>query len=235
MAHDLHPEYLSTKYALEREGVDLVGVQHHHAHIVSCLADNGETGPVIGVAFDGLGYGDDGTLWGGEILVADLANYQRAGHLVPVPMPGGTAAIKHPWRMAASYLDLAFDGVASCGPSVSSGATRTSGGAVVALARSGTASPMTSSAGRLFDAVAAIVCGRDSVNYEGQAAIELEQMADPGEMSVYPVRVEGTGPVLDSRGRTGTTCSGGHGRRHIAARHSRPLPQCSGGKHCCCL
>ena len=194
VAHDLHPEYLSTKYALEREGVDLVGVQHHHAHIVSCLADNRQTGPVIGVAFDGLGYGDDGTLWGGEILVADLANYQRAGHLVPVPMPGGTAAIKHPWRMAASYLDLAF---AASPPAVLGVLRRHEDQwrAVVALARSGTASPLTSSAGRLFDAVAAIVCGRDSINYEGQAAIELEQMADPGEMSVYPVLVEGTGPV----------------------------------------
>ncbi|HXW81846.1 MAG TPA: carbamoyltransferase HypF, partial [Acidimicrobiales bacterium] len=110
VAHDLHPEYLSTKYALERDAADLVAVQHHHAHVASCLADNGERGPVIGVAFDGLGYGDDGTLWGGEILVADLSGYRRLGHLRPVPMPGGAAAIKNPWRMAASYLDLAFDG-----------------------------------------------------------------------------------------------------------------------------
>jgi hydrogenase maturation protein HypF len=194
VAHDLHPEYLSTKYALERDGADLVGVQHHHAHIVSCLADNGETGPVIGVAFDGLGYGDDGTFWGGEILVADLAHYQRVGHLAPVPMPGGTSAIKQPWRMAASYLDLAFAG----SPPPSLGVLRRhedQWGAVVALARSGVASPMTSSAGRLFDAVAAIVFGRDRINYEGQAAIELEQVADPDEMSAYPVQVEGTGPV----------------------------------------
>ena len=179
VAHDLHPEYMSTKYALDREGVDLVGVQHHHAHIVSCLADNLETGPVIGVAFDGLGYGDDGTLWGGEILVADLERYQRAGHLVPVAMPGGTAAIKQPWRMAASYLDLAFAGPPPAALSVVK-RHEDQWGSVVALARSGTASPMTSSAGRLFDAVAAIVCGRDGINYEGQAAIDLEQLADPG-------------------------------------------------------
>ncbi len=191
VVHDLHPEYLSTKYALERDGVDLVGVQHHHAHIVSCLADNGQTGPVIGVAFDGLGYGDDGTLWGGGILVADLASYQRAGHLVPVRMPGGTAAIKQPWRMAASYLDMAFAGT----PPARLGVVRRHEGqweAVVALAHSGIASPRTSSAGRLFDAVGAIVCGRDTTNYEGQAAIELEHLADPGEMSAYPVRVDGT-------------------------------------------
>jgi hydrogenase maturation protein HypF len=190
VAHDLHPEYLSTKYALELAGADLVGVQHHHAHVASCLADNHETGPVIGVAFDGLGYGDDGTFWGGEILVADFSLYERVGHLAPIPMPGGATAIKQPWRMAASYLDLAFDG----SPPASLGVLRRhedQWGPVVALARTGTASPMTSSAGRLFDAVAAIVCGRDTINYEGQAAIELEQAADPAELSSYPVQVEG--------------------------------------------
>jgi hydrogenase maturation protein HypF len=194
VAHDLHPEYLSTKYALERDGVDLVGVQHHHAHVVSCLADNGETGPVIGVAFDGLGYGDDGTFWGGEILVADLAHYQRVGHLVAVPMPGGTSAIKQPWHMAASYLDLAYAG----SPPSSLAVVRRhedQWGTVIALARSGVASPRTSSAGRLFDAVAAIVCGRDRINYEGQAAIELEQLAEVDEVSVYPVQVLGTQPL----------------------------------------
>ena len=103
VAHDLHPEYLSTKYALELDGVELQGVQHHHAHIASCLADNGEDGPVIGVAFDGTGYGADGTIWGGEFLAAGLASFERGGHLAPVPMPGGAAAIRQPWRMAAAY------------------------------------------------------------------------------------------------------------------------------------
>jgi hydrogenase maturation protein HypF len=110
VAHDLHPEYLSTKYAAELDGVALEGVQHHHAHVAACLADNGEEGPVIGVAFDGLGYGADGTIWGGELLVADLAGFERAGHLASVPMPGGAAAIREPWRMAAAYLDAAFAG-----------------------------------------------------------------------------------------------------------------------------
>src|SRR5262249_53577659 len=110
VAYDLHPDYRSTRYALDRDGVHLVGVQHHHAHIASCLADNGHPGPVIGVAFDGTGYGTDGTIWGGELLVADLATFTRVGHLAGVPMPGGAAAIRQPWRMAAAYLSEAFDG-----------------------------------------------------------------------------------------------------------------------------
>ncbi|HMK97437.1 MAG TPA: carbamoyltransferase HypF [Acidimicrobiales bacterium] len=195
LAYDLHPEYLSTKYAWERaeaEGLELVGVQHHHAHIASCLADNAELGPVIGVAFDGLGFGDDGTLWGGELLVADLAGYKRAGHLVPVPMPGGSGAIKNPWRMAASYLDLAFDG--SPPPSLAViRRNQAQWSSVSALSRSGPVSPLTSSMGRLFDALGAILAGRDSVNYEGQAAVELEQLAQlpgPSEDVPYKVTIE---------------------------------------------
>src|SRR5512133_245513 len=190
VAHDLHPEYLSTKYALELDGVELQGVQHHHAHVAACLADNGEPGPVIGVAFDGLGYGTDGTIWGGELLVADLEGFRRAGHLEQVPMPGGAAAIKEPWRMAAAWLDAALGGqVPERLGVVGRNADRWE--RVLALGRSGTASPVTSSAGRLFDAVAAIVGVRDAVNYEGQAAVELEQLADPGEAGAYPARVAG--------------------------------------------
>jgi hydrogenase maturation protein HypF len=184
VAYDLHPEYLSTKYALDLPGADLVGVQHHHAHIASCLADNGADGPVIGVAFDGTGYGTDGTLWGGEFLVASCADFRRAGHLAPVPLPGGAAAIREPWRMAAAYLD---QGCADLDV-----ARRNAGrwAAVVAMARRGVNSPLTSSAGRLFDAVAAIVGVRDTVNYEGQAAIELEQLADPGERGAYVAAID---------------------------------------------
>ena len=195
VAHDLHPEYLSTKYALELDGVELEGVQHHHAHVAACLADNGEPGPVIGVAFDGLGYGTDGTIWGGELLVADLEGFRRAGHLEVVAMPGGTAAIKEPWRMAASWLDAAFSGQVPERLAVV-GRHRDRWEQVLAMARSGTASPATSSAGRLFDAVAGVLGVRDSVNYEGQAAVELEQLADPAETGAYPAEVGTAGGGL---------------------------------------
>jgi len=187
VAHDLHPEYLSTKYALDLDGVDLQPVQHHHAHIASCLADNGydAPGPVIGVAFDGTGYGADGTIWGGEFLVAGLAGFERGGHLAPVPMPGGAAAIRQPWRMAAAYTG--DHEVARRHPDQWS--------AVLAMAAKGINSPLTSSAGRLFDAAAALLGVRDTINYEGQAAVELEQLADPGEAGEYPAAVDaGEGP-----------------------------------------
>src|SRR5512133_3739899 len=201
VAHDLHPEYLSTKYAVELDGVELEGVQHHHAHVAACVADNGEPGPVIGVAFDGLGFGADGTIWGGELLVADLVGFRRAGHLEVVPMPGGAAAIREPWRMAAAWLDAALGGqVPERLGVVGRNADRWE--RVLALGRSGTAAPVTSSAGRLFDAVAAILGVRDAVNYEGQAAVELEQLADPAEPAAYPVRVA---PADDGLLRLGGT------------------------------
>ena len=194
VAHDLHPEYLSTKYALEQDGCVLAGVQHHHAHIASCLADNGEAGPVIGVAFDGTGYGTDGTLWGGEFLLADLVDAERAGHLAGVPMPGGAAAIRQPWRMAAAYLDAAFPGGLPAGLDV---ASRNSGtwADVLALARREVNAPLTSSAGRLFDAVAALLGVRDSINYEGQAAVELEQLAATTRHDPYPAAITDGRPL----------------------------------------
>jgi hydrogenase maturation protein HypF len=187
-AHDLHPQYLSTTYAqelAEAGTVELVGVQHHHAHIASCLAENGHDGPVIGVALDGLGFGEDGTLWGGEVLVADLVSYTRAGHLEQVALPGGAAAIRQPWRMAAAYLRAAYGSDPPAGLDVvRRNAARWD--AVSALCRT---AMLTSSAGRLFDAVAALVGVRDAVNYEGQAAVELEQLVDREEAGSYPVGV----------------------------------------------
>ncbi len=199
VVHDLHPEYLSTKYAVELDGVELVGVQHHHAHIAACLADNGVAGPVIGIAFDGLGFGVDGTMWGGEVLLADLCDYERLAHFEAVPMPGGAAAVREPWRMAAAYLDSVYDGGIPEGLDV---VRRHAGrwGDIVSVARAGVNAPRTSSVGRLFDAVAALLGLRDAVSYEGQAAIELEQRADPDEAGRYdvgmtegpPVRIAGT-------------------------------------------
>lgn len=198
IAYDLHPNYLSTRYALERadaEGIMAVGVQHHHAHIASVLADMGETGPVIGVAFDGTGYGTDGTLWGGELLVADLSAFTREGHLQTVRMPGGAAAIRQPWRMAAAWLDVVYGADLPAGLDI----RRRHLGAwhdVVAIARAGTGSPVTSSVGRLFDAVAALSGIRDQVTYEGQAAIELEQRCEHGETGAYLMGVDPGPPVL---------------------------------------
>lgn len=203
LAYDLHPEYMSTKYALERAArqpeLALVGVQHHHAHIASCLADNGWCpGPgdrVLGVAFDGLGYGLDGTLWGGELLVADCAGFTRAGHLAPVRMPGGTSAIRQPWRMAVSYLDAAYGGdLPEDLPVLRRHAEQWP--AVRRLLGRGTAAPVTSSAGRLFDAVAAILDLSDQVTYEGQAAVALEQLADSTETGAYPVCLGDGDPVV---------------------------------------
>jgi hydrogenase maturation protein HypF len=190
--------------------VQLVGVQHHHAHIASCLADNGADGPVIGVAFDGTGYGTDATIWGGEFLIADLAGFARGGHLAPVPMPGGEAAIRQPWRMAATYLDAAFAGSPPDGLDVARRNQRR-WPHVLTLARRGLNSPVTSSAGRLFDAVAAILGVRDAINYEGQAAVELEQLADPGERGAYRAAITGpasTRPVATGSASTGSASTG---------------------------
>jgi hydrogenase maturation protein HypF len=225
VAYDLHPEYLSTKYALDLAGVDLVGVQHHHAHIASCLADNEAEGPVIGVAFDGTGYGPDGTIWGGEFLIATTSGFRRAGHLAPVPMPGGAAAVRQPWRMAAAYLDeLARGGAVSelaagvAGPGVVRAggpggsldvtgldvARRNAGrwDAVTAMGRRRLNAPLTSSAGRLFDAAAAVLGVRDEITYEGQAAIELEQLASPSQAAAYNARIMTTGDGPGERAAT---------------------------------
>lgn len=166
VAHDLHPEYLSTKRAMDL-GLPTLGVQHHHAHIASCLTEHGRTGPVLGLAFDGLGYGPDGTLWGGELMVADLCGFERVGHLAPITMPGGTAAIREPWRMGVAWAQRA--GVADPFDDPRRDA-------VADLAARGHG-PVTTSMGRLFDAVAALLGLRRVVTYEGQAAIELEALA----------------------------------------------------------
>lgn len=183
IAHDLHPEYLSTKWAME-QSLERVPVQHHHAHVASCLAENSRTDPVIGVAFDGLGYGEDGTLWGGEFLIADLTGYRRAAHLDSVPMPGGEQAIRQPWRMAAVWLARAFgDEAPRTGRLADIPDERWR--ACLSMAAQGFNSPVTSSMGRLFDAVSAIAGVRNEVSYEAQAAIEFEEIAVSGPHRPY--------------------------------------------------
>ncbi len=196
VAHDLHPEYLSTKYAMEREGVETIGVQHHHAHLASCLAEHREEGPAIGAIFDGTGLGTDGTIWGGEILSGDARGFERIAHLHPVSMPGGERAIHQPWRMACAWLIETLGSDPPIPPLISGNVDRADWETVGRLAESGLASPQTSSAGRLFDAVAAICGIRTEVNYEGQAAVELEAAADREEMGAYPLP---GGAVLNAR------------------------------------
>ncbi len=196
VAHDLHPEYLSTKFAMAYEGVELVGVQHHHAHMAACLAEHGERGTAIGAIFDGTGYGTDGTVWGGEILCGDIGDFRRVGMLLPVPLPGGARAIRQPWRMACAWL--AATGQTDLPRVLRDRVPERSWRDVRTLVRTGFNSPMTSSVGRLFDAVAALCGLRASVNYEGQAAIELEAACDPVARGSYPINVqtESTGTLM---------------------------------------
>jgi hydrogenase maturation protein HypF len=180
IAHDLHPDYLSTQYATKQTGVRKVGVQHHHAHIASCMAENGIPGPVIGLAMDGTGYGPDGTVWGGEILLADFHWFERVGHFQNVSLPGGDRAIREPWRMALAYLYHAFGGdlfdipiefVKRLDPRQTT--------IILTMIEKNINSPQTSSCGRLFDGIAAMLGLRDRASYRGQAAVELEiEMAE---------------------------------------------------------
>jgi hydrogenase maturation protein HypF len=173
VAHDLHPDYRATAEALARAGVEHVAVQHHHAHLAATLAEHGETGPAVGAILDGTGLGSDGTAWGGELLVGDLCSFERAGHLLPVALPGGDRAAREPWRMACAWL-AAAGGTAP--PALHAAVPERAWFAVTSLARSRSC-PRTTSAGRLFDAVAAIVGIRTTTTYEGQAAAELEAAA----------------------------------------------------------
>ncbi len=203
VAHDQHPNYLSTRYALELEGPEQVGVQHHHAHLAACLAEHGETGTAVGAIYDGTGHGTDGTVWGGELLVGGLADFKRRGMLVPVRLPGGDAAVREPWRMACAWLAAAFaEERPAIPPQLRDRVGQPDWDAVCGLLASGVNSPLTSSVGRLFDAVAALCGIRAAVNYEGQAAAELEGISAPAEAGSYPLEVaySGSGPaILDAR------------------------------------
>jgi hydrogenase maturation protein HypF len=176
IAHDLHPDYATTGYARRRaaeSGTDLLSVQHHHAHMASCMVEHGLTGPVVGVTFDGTGYGTDGLIWGGEFLVGDYRTFRHAAHLRLVGLPGGERAVREPWRVALAHLRDADVGPDLLKARVLPVELRT----VERMLERGLNTPLTSSAGRLFDAVAALAGVRDRVSYEGQAAVELEWLA----------------------------------------------------------
>jgi hydrogenase maturation protein HypF len=200
VVHDLHPEYLSTKHAVSRFPANKrIAVQHHHAHVASCAAEHGITGPFLGVAFDGLGMGDDGTLWGGEVLLADLRGYRRLARFARAPLPGGALAVKRPYRMALGYLfgAEAFDDDAGPGLSEADDAAQAFLAHLdpreVALVRTQIArrlnAPVASSAGRLFDAAAALLGIRDVAEYEAQAAIDLELAAGDRKAEPLPYRL----------------------------------------------
>lgn len=186
LAHDLHPGYASTRYALEREGVTTVGVQHHHAHVASAMAEHALPGPVLGVAFDGTGWGTDGTAWGGELLFARFAGFTRMATLRPLPLIGGERAIEEPWRIALAALSDAFDGEPpldelSLFRNVAPGAQR-----VARQMLSGNLNcPRARGVGRVFDAVAALLLARPRASYDGQLAMALDQLARGRALAPY--------------------------------------------------
>jgi hydrogenase maturation protein HypF len=190
IACDMHPDYLSTRYARQR-GLPLITVQHHHAHIVSCMAEHGIDAPVIGVSFDGTGYGDDNTVWGGEFLVCDRGSYTRKGYLSPVAMPGGDRAIRQPWRMAFSYLYAAFGDRWNTLPfPFVKRLDRTTADMVITAICKGINSPHTSSAGRLFDAVSALIGLCNENSYEAEAAMRLESSIAPRVNDFYSCDID---------------------------------------------
>jgi hydrogenase maturation protein HypF len=187
VAFDLHPDYLSTQYAKQLEGVEQIAVQHHHAHIAAGMADCGlKNETVIGVAFDGTGYGTDGAVWGGEFLLADFNNFVRVAHLEYTSLPGGSAAIREPWRSAAACLHHVYgDGMEALNINFIKGLDEGRWKILKQMINNNQNCPLSSSMGRLFDAVASLLGLRDAVTYEGQAAVELEQLADESCQDSY--------------------------------------------------
>jgi hydrogenase maturation protein HypF len=195
LAYDMHPEYLSTKYALESSIPVKIPVQHHHAHIVSCMAENNIYEDVIGVSFDGTGYGPDGTIWGGEFMTATPQNFKRIAHFDHIPLPGGERAIKEPWRLGVAllletfgtgYTDLEI-------PFIQSVHTKSELPLIEKMIRQKLNTPVTSAVGRLFDGIAALCGIRDIINYEAQAAIELQMLANEKTTERYEYDIDTSG------------------------------------------
>ena len=193
LAYDLHPGYLSTQWALKQEGIKKFGIQHHYAHIASVMAEKGIKEKVIGFSFDGTGYGLDGNLWGGEILIADIMGFKRAGQFKYIPLPGGETSVKEPWRIAVSYIrDIAGDDALSYLKSI--GFIDKYGDSkikdILKIIDKKPFSPISSGAGRLFDAVSAILGVCDKNTFEGEAAIALESLTTPDLVDDYPVDIK---------------------------------------------
>ena len=201
IAHDLHPDYLSTRFAQEYEtGGDkkLVPVQHHHAHIASCMAENGVTERVIGVAFDGTGHGTDGLTWGSEFLIADLKGFERFAHFDYAPLPGGDKAVWEPWRTALSFLIKTFGGDGlKIFREINGDLYKREAGTVAAMVHKKINSPLSCGMGRYFDAVSALLGIKDTITFEGEAAIALEMAAEKSDdKGIYHLSVEGADPAV---------------------------------------
>lgn len=181
VAHDLHPDYLSTRWAKEKSSLHLIGVQHHHAHMASCMAEHNLHEPVIGIILDGTGFGYDRTIWGGEILIGNYTNFKRYAYLEQIPLPGGDAAVKEPWKIGVSYLYHAFDKKLPDIPFLKLHQFET----IIQMIEKNFNSPLTSSTGRLFDAVSVISGGPPKIYYEAQAAIELTQAVNNLDVDLY--------------------------------------------------
>jgi hydrogenase maturation protein HypF len=198
LAYDLHPMYLSTRWALRQEGIQKIGIQHHYAHVASVMAEKGLKEKVIGVSFDGTGYGTDGNLWGGEILIADIDGFTRTGHFKYIPLPGGEVAVKEPWRITVSFIkDVAGDETIPCLKSIGFidryGEKRIQD--ILKIIDQRQFSPLSSGAGRLFDAVSALMGICDKNTFEGEAAIALESLTRPGIVDDYPVDIKLRAPI----------------------------------------
>ncbi|MFH1778920.1 MAG: carbamoyltransferase HypF, partial [Candidatus Omnitrophota bacterium] len=194
VAFDLHPDYLSTKFAKSLNISNEIGVQHHYAHMASFLAQGKPNGKVIGVTFDGTGFGLDGNIWGGEFLIGDLTGFERKGHLKYVPMPGGERAIKEPWRMAASWLYQIYgEDFLNLRIKFVDELDRSKWAILKKMIDRKINSPLTSSIGRLFDAVSSLIGIRGKVEYEAQAAIELEGIAEKDVRDFYEFNIEPEG------------------------------------------
>jgi len=198
IAYDMHPDLLSTMYARQRREQIKIPVQHHHAHVVSAMVEHGVDGPAIGIAYDGTGYGDDGTMWGGEVLVATTAAYRRAATFRPLALVGGDKAIRAPWRIALALVHDAFDGELPAEVrALFAHVPAPELDRVQRMVHRAMPFPRARGVGRYFDAFGALFLGRDRVSFEGQTALEWNQAAEPGVTRAYPIHIEPGGACLE--------------------------------------